>query len=411
MTGAGSRLPEHEPTNRLTEALLHSKLSAMITDLAQYKRITIKIGSSLLVDRSDGLKSEWLQSLGEDLAGLSAQGAEILIVSSGAIALGRTILGLPPRPLKLEESQAAASVGQIALGPAYKSIFGNYGINVGQILLTLEDTEDRRRYLNARNTITTMLKWGVIPVINENDTVATSEIRYGDNDRLAARVATMMGSDLLILLSDIDGLYTKPPKENPDAEFVAIVGEITPVIEAMAGSAGSDLSRGGMVTKIEAGKVATKAGTAMVITSGIQNNPVSRLQNGKRATWFKPATNKSRARKKWIAGQLETNGTLLVDTGAKAALLHGKSLLPAGVTGVEGSFQRGDTVVIMENDRQVLGRGLVAFDATDACLIAGCQSRDIAEILGYEGRSEIIHRDDMVLETAGLQNDTITNEG
>ncbi len=402
---AGSRFRVADKQNQLTEHIPDTRLPTMITDLARYKRITIKIGSSLLVNQQNGLNSRWLASLGKDIAELMKGGAEILVVSSGAIALGRNILDLPQRPLKLEESQAAAAVGQIALAHAYNEILGKHGINVGQILLTLGDTEDRRRYLNARNTISSMLKWQTVPVINENDTVATSEIRYGDNDRLAARVASMMSSDLLILLSDIDGLYTAPPKDNPDAEFIELVEQITPEIEAMAGSAGSELSRGGMVTKIEAGKVATKAGTAMVITSGLEEHPVSRLRNGARATWFEPAGISTKARKKWIAGQFETNGSLMVDGGARAALSRGKSLLPAGVIGIEGKFQRGDTVAILGEDRRVLGRGLISFDASDAIRIIGRQSREIAEILGYERRSEIIHRDDMVLEAENSHND------
>jgi glutamate 5-kinase len=375
----------------------------MNTDLTSYKRIIVKIGSSLLVSPEEGLNTAWLDSLAEDIAGLARKGAEILVVSSGAIALGRKILNLPLRPLKLEESQAAAAVGQIALGRAYKDILGKHDINVGQILLTLEDTEGRRRYLNARNTIATMLKWQVVPIINENDTVATSEIRYGDNDRLAARVATMMSADLLVLLSDIDGLYTAPPADNPDAEFIEHVEAITPKIEAMAGSAGSELSRGGMVTKIEAGKIATKAGTAMVITSGLKNHPLAALENGGRATWFHPCKNVTPARKKWIAGQLETLGALMIDDGARAALVRGKSLLPAGITHVEGSFQRGDTVAILGNGNELLARGLVAFDAVDVQKIIGHHSSEVTSILGYEGRSEIIHRDDMVMET-GVSN-------
>jgi len=380
----------------------------MISELSPYKRIVVKIGSSLLVDQRDGLKSSWFESLSEDLAELANRGTEILVVSSGAIVLGRKILELPQRALKLEESQAAAAVGQIALARAWSDYLGKYQIKVGQVLLTLEDTENRRRYLNARNTISAMLKWNTIPIINENDTVATSEIRYGDNDRLAARVATMMSADLLILLSDIDGLYSAPPKDNPDARFISKVDAITPEIEAMAGSAGSELSRGGMVTKIEAGKVATQAGTAMVIASGLQEHPLSILDKTGHATWFKPRTNVTTARKKWIAGQLETCGAVIVDKGAVAALSRGTSLLPAGVTHIEGDFQRGDMVAIINADQQVLGRGLVTFDASDAIKILGQKSSKIASILGFDRKPEIIHRDDMVLEAAILH-DADTN--
>ena len=372
----------------------------MKSKLSSYKRIVVKIGSSLLVDQRDGLKTAWLESLSKDLAELSDRSTEILIVSSGAIALGRKILQLPQRVLKLEESQAAAAVGQIALARAWTDYLGQHDIKVGQILLTLEDTENRRRYLNARNTISTILKWNTIPIINENDTVATSEIRYGDNDRLAARVATMASADLLILLSDIDGLYSAPPNDNPDARFISQVDAITPKIEAMAGSAGSELSRGGMVTKIEAGKIATQAGTAMVIASGLNEHPLSKLDQTGHGTWFKPHTNVTTARKKWIAGQHEVSGAVIVDPGAISALARGKSLLPAGVTDIEGNFQRGDMVAIVSSDQKILGRGLVTFDAEDAKKILGQKSTEIASILGFERKPEIIHRDDMVLENA-----------
>jgi glutamate 5-kinase len=406
--GSACREPDIKPEDfilearNLTNPYQNIKLPLMKFELSSYNRIVVKIGSSLLVNQRDGLKTKWFESLCEDLAHMSNRGAEILVVSSGAIALGRKILELPQRALKLEENQAAAAVGQIALARAWSDFLGKHEIKVGQVLLTLEDTENRRRYLNARNTISTMLKWNTVPIINENDTVATSEIRYGDNDRLAARVATMMSADLLILLSDIDGLYSAPPKDNPDAEFISQVDAITPEIEAMAGSAGSELSRGGMVTKIEAGKVATQAGTAMVIASGLQEHPLSALEKNGHATWFKPRTNVTTARKKWIAGQLETCGAVIVDEGAIAALLGGKSLLPAGVTDIEGEFQRGDMVAIINAEQRVLGRGLVTFDAADAIKVRGRKSSEIASILGFERKSEIIHRDDMVLEAAIL---------
>ena len=365
--------------------------------LARYDRVVIKIGSSLLVDRASGLKRDWLDSICDDIAALAARGTQVMVVSSGAIALGRSILNRPSGALKLEESQAAAACGQIALARAWSEALARHDRHAGQILLTLGDTEERRRYLNARATISTLLKLGAIPVINENDTVATTEIRYGDNDRLAARVATMMGADLLILLSDIDGLYTAPPHLDPSAEFVSRVPRITPEIEAMAGSAGNELSRGGMVTKIEAGKIATSSGTAMAIASGKKLNPVSALDQGGPATWFEPSGNPVTARKKWISGQLGTAGTIHVDAGAARALAGGKSLLPAGVTHVEGGFTRGDVVVVRDPDLGELARGIVAYDMADAARIAGCKSNRIAEILGYEGRSEMIHRDDLVL--------------
>jgi len=365
--------------------------------LKSYRRITVKIGSALLVDRATGLKRDWLSSLANDIAVLADAGAEVLVVSSGAIALGRTILGLGKRALKLEESQAAAAVGQIALAGAWSDALGKDGLKSGQILLTLGDTEERRRYLNARATISTLLKMKAVPVINENDTVATSEIRYGDNDRLAARVATMMGADLLVLLSDIDGLYTAPPAKDPGAKFIPVVDRITPDIEAMAGAAASELSRGGMFTKIEAAKIATTAGTHMLIASGKIDHPLKAIAEGGRCTWFLTPANPVTARKRWIAGSLEPKGTLTIDAGAVAALRQGKSLLPAGVIRVDGSFARGDAVIVRGPDTHEIGRGLVAYDADDAERIKGHSSSDAAQILGIGGRAEMIHRDDLVV--------------
>ncbi|MEI8718940.1 glutamate 5-kinase [Mesorhizobium sp. ISC11] len=371
--------------------------------LRKYRRITVKIGSALLVDRATGLKRDWLASLADDIAGLAQGGAEILVVSSGAIALGRTILGLGKRALKLEESQAAAAVGQIALAGAWSDALGKGSLKSGQILLTLGDTEERRRYLNARATISTLLKMKAVPVINENDTVATSEIRYGDNDRLAARVATMMGADLLVLLSDIDGLYTAPPARDPNAKFIPVVDRITPDIEAMAGAAASELSRGGMRTKLDAGKIATAAGTAMIITSGTRLSPLMAIERGERATFFRPSSNPVKGYKTWIAGQLEPAGRLTVDAGAIGALLSGKSLLPAGVKLVSGNFSRGDTVAILSPEGREIARGLVAYDAADAVRIAGLKTAEIETVLGYEARSAMIHRDDLVVSHSGDQ--------
>ncbi len=368
-----------------------------MTALSPYRRIVIKIGSALLVDRDTGLKAQWLASVASDIDGLRKRGKEVLVVTSGAIALGRSLLRLPSGPLKLDESQAAAACGQISLARAWEQALGEHGITAGQILVTLGDTEERRRYLNARATIATLLKLGAVPVINENDTIATTEIRYGDNDRLAARVATMAGADLLILLSDIDGLYTAPPQQDPDAKFVEHVAAITPQIEAMAGSAGTELSRGGMVTKIEAGRIATAGGTAMVITTGKRLNPVAALGAGARATWFAASGNPVTARKKWISGQLQSAGSVSVDEGALKALLNGKSLLPAGVRRVEGRFSRGDVVIVRGPDGSEVARGIIAYDYDDAARIAGCKSGRITEILGHAGRSEMIHRDDLVV--------------
>jgi len=365
--------------------------------LDRYRRIVIKIGSALLVDRKTGLKKAWLDAMCADIAALKAKGADVLVVSSGAIALGRSVLDLPSGALKLEESQAAAAVGQISLARAWSESLSRDEIVAGQILLTLGDTEERRRYLNARATINQLLKIGAVPIINENDTVATSEIRYGDNDRLAARVATMTGADLLILLSDIDGLYTAPPHLDPDAKFLETIAEISPEIEAMAGGAASELSRGGMRTKIDAGKIATTSGCAMIIASGKTDSPLSAIANGARSSWFAPSGTPVTARKTWIAGQLQPAGELHIDEGAMTALGAGKSLLPAGVRKINGVFSRGDTVAIIGPSGREIARGLASYDADEARQIAGRKSAEIEKILGYPGRAAMIHRDDMVM--------------
>jgi glutamate 5-kinase len=366
------------------------------------KLLVVKIGSSLLVDGITGtLKAEWLGSLSDDIAALRQSGKEVIVVSSGAIALGRNVLKLPKGALKLEDSQAAAAVGQIALAHAYEDAFRARGIVAAQVLLTLGDTEERKRYLNARNTIATLLNLGAAPVVNENDTVATSEIRYGDNDRLAARVASMMSADCLVLLSDVDGFYTAPPGSRPDAKRLDEVHDITPEVEAMAGDVGSELSKGGMVTKIEAAKIAVGGGTHMVIASGRVFHPLDALGAGGTCTWFLAHSDPVTARKRWIAGTLEPKGAVMVDRGAAEALQRGKSLLPAGVTKVEGSFERGDAVVIRSGEGAELGRGLAAYDHQEAGRIIGRQSSELAEILGYRGDPELIHRDDMVLSRKG----------
>ncbi|WP_455269616.1 glutamate 5-kinase [Rhizobium herbae] len=373
--------------------------------LEKYRRIVIKIGSALLVARKTGLKKQWLNAMCADIAALRAKGVDVLVVSSGAIALGRSVLDLAPGALKLEESQAAAAVGQIALARAWSESLSADEIVAGQILLTLGDTEERRRYLNARATISQLLKMGAVPIINENDTVATTEIRYGDNDRLAARVATMTGADLLVLLSDIDGLYTAPPHLDPDARFLETIAEITPEIEAMAGGAASELSRGGMRTKIDAGKIATGAGCAMVIASGKVDHPLSAIAEGARSSWFAPSGSPVTARKTWIAGQLLPAGTLAIDAGAENALRWGKSLLPAGVRQVTGSFSRGDTIAIIGGEGREIARGLAGYDADEARQIAGKKSAEIAVILGYAGRAAMVHRDDLVM-TASAKRET-----
>jgi len=365
--------------------------------LKDFRRIVVKVGSSLLVDQAAGaLKRAWLDSLAADIAALHKDKRDVLVVSSGAIALGRAVLKLPAGSLKLDDSQAAAAVGQIALARSWSEVLSAHKLTAGQVLVTLGDTEERRRYLNARSTIAKLLEWRSVPVINENDTVATSEIRYGDNDRLAARVATMMSADLLVLLSDVDGLYDKLPDE-AGAKRVDTVARITPEIEAMAGTSSSELSRGGMVTKIEAGKIATTAGTHMVIASGHVAHPLQAIADGAPCTWFLTPANPVTARKKWIAGSLEPRGALTIDAGAVRALRSGKSLLPAGVIKVEGGFERGDAVLVHGPDGAEIGRGLAAYDAADADKIKGRSSADILLILGYTGRTEMVHRDDLVL--------------
>lgn len=366
--------------------------------LKNFRRIVVKVGSSLLIDAAAGeVRTTWLAALAADIAKLHQAGKDVLVVSSGSIALGRSRLKLPAGLLKLEESQAAAAVGQIELARIWSGVLGHHGIGAGQILVTLQDTEERRRYLNARSTITKLLEWRAVPVINENDTVATNEIRYGDNDRLAARVATMTSADLLVLLSDIDGLYTAPPSANPNAKLIPVVESVTADIEAMAGAAESELSRGGMRTKIEAAKIATSAGTHMLIASGKIEHPLQAIADGGPCTWFLTPANPVTARKRWIAGSLEPKGTLTIDAGAVAALRAGKSLLPAGVIRVDGQFARGDAVVVRGPDTHEIGRGLVAYDADHAEQIRGRSSSDAAQILGITGRAEMIHRDDLVV--------------
>ena len=362
------------------------------------RRIVVKIGSALLADRDTGtLKTQWLASLMEDVAALVRLGKDVVLVSSGSIALGRHKLGLPKGALELEQSQAAAAVGQIGLAHAYQELAAKSGLTVAQILLTLGDTEERRRYLNARHTVETLLALKAIPVVNENDTVATAEIKYGDNDRLSARVASMVSADLLVLLSDVDGLYTAPPDEDPAAQRIPLVTEITAEIEAMAGDAGTELSKGGMKTKIEAGRIALGGGTNMVIATGKVMHPLRAIAEGSKVTWFLAKQDPVTAKKRWIAGQLEPRGTLYVDAGAEKALGSGKSLLVAGVKRVEGDFERGDAVVIRAADGRELGRGLSSYARADAARILGRKSSEIAGILGFEGGPELIHRNDMAL--------------
>jgi glutamate 5-kinase len=371
-----------------------------VTPLEEARRLVIKIGSSILVDETRGeVRRDWLLSLTDSVARLHKAGCEIVLVSSGAIRLGRTQFKLPPGPLKLEESQAAAATGQIQLAHAYQEALARHGITVAQVLLTLDDSEERRRYLNARQTMGTLLAMKAVPVINENDTVATDEIRFGDNDRLSARVAEMISADTLVLLSDIDGLYTGDPRSDASAVFIPEIREITPAIEAMGGSAASELSNGGMVTKLIAGRIAMAAGCRMAIADGRAVGALGALIDGKaRCSWFLPEASPLSARKKWIRGSLKTAGALTVDDGAVRALSAGKSLLPAGVTNVDGEFRRGDVVDVKDRLGRVLARGLVAYAAEDARRIAGRKSAEIERLLGFRGRDEMVHRDDLVVE-------------
>jgi len=372
--------------------------TATLPTLDTARRLVIKVGSALLVDEEKGdIRRAWLDALCDDVARLKKRGVEVVLVSSGAIAAGRRHLGLLHKGLKLEEKQAAAATGQIRLAHAWQGALARHDITVAQILLTPDDTEQRRRHLNARSTINQLFKLGAVPVINENDTVATDEIRFGDNDRLAARVAQMVSADTLVLLSDIDGLYTADPRQDSGARHIPVVSEITPEIEAMAGDAATGFSHGGMVTKIIAAKIALSAGCRMIIALGKPEHPITTIEKGGVCTWFLPSAEPKTARKRWIAGSLKAMGTLRVDAGALAALAGGKSLLPAGVTGVDGHFERGDLVVVCGPNDVEVARGLVAYSATDAARIKGHKSREIETLLGYRGRDEMIHRDDLVL--------------
>ena len=366
--------------------------------LSEARRVVVKVGSALLVDAASGrLNRAWLEALALDLVDLRKRGQELVIVSSGAIALGRGQLGLPAGKPRLEESQAAAAVGQIRLAHAWKEVLEHHGVTVAQVLLTLGDTEQRRRYLNARSTLFTLLRLGAVPVINENDTVATAEIRYGDNDRLAARVAQMLSADCLVLLSDVDGLYSTDPARDPAARFVPEVLRITPEIEAMAGGAGSGVGSGGMGTKLAAGKIALSAGCHMCVASGRDAHPLRRIESGARCTWFIAEATPLTVRKQWIAGSLQPVGELQVDEGAVRALRDGRSLLPAGVSRVTGRFDRGDAVVVRGPDGVEIARGLAAYSSSDAERIRGRRSQELESLLGFRGRDEMIHRDDLVL--------------
>jgi glutamate 5-kinase len=393
------RLTDYDGANiaYFMSSTAHKAAARRLTDA---KRVVVKVGSTLLVDAEKGrLNRAWLETFTADVARLRKRGQEVILVSSGSIALGRRHLGLGAGKLKLEESQAAAAVGQIRLAHAYKELLDHHEITVAQILLTFEDTEVRRRYLNARGTLNTLLSLGAVPVINENDTVATAEIRYGDNDRLAARVAQMIGADCLVLLSDIDGLYSADPAEQPNATFIAEVHEITAQIEAMAGGVSSAMGSGGMQTKIAAAKIAMGAGCHLCIAKGAYQHPLKRIEDGARCTWFVPSSTPVAMRKQWIAGSLKPAGAVRVDEGAVKALRGRKSLLPAGVTGTSGSFGRGDTISVLGPDGTEVARGICAYSDKDAARIMGRKSREIEALLGFRGRDEMVHRDDLVLMT------------
>lgn len=369
-------------------------MAALRPDIAAARRLVVKIGSALLVDPAGGLRRDWLEGLAADVAGIKARGADVILVSSGSIALGRRVLGLPAGALTLDQSQAAAAVGQIRLARAYEEVLAPYGLTAGQVLVTLEDTEDRRRYLNSRATMETLLGLGVVPIVNENDTVATDEIRFGDNDRLAAQIAVTVGADQLVLLSDVDGFYSDNPKVNPEAQRFDVIDRITPAIEAMAGDPVSGLSKGGMKTKLMAAKTAVAGGCAMAIMEGSVLRPLSALAGGAASTWFLAEGTPQLARKRWIAA-MKPRGELRLDAGAVEALSRGKSLLPAGVTAVSGAFGRGDPVAILGPGGEALAKGLVRYTAAEARAIAGRRSGDIEAVLGYAGRGPMVHRDDM----------------
>jgi len=365
---------------------------------AKAKLVVVKVGSALLVEASKGeLRRDWLASLCDDVAALKKQGVAVVLVSSGSIALGRRLLKLDSGPLRLEESQAAAAAGQVRLAEAYADMLASRGIVAAQVLLTFGDTEERRRYLNARATLTTLVRLGAVPVINENDTVATAEIKFGDNDRLAARVASMMGADRLVLLSDVDGLYTADPSRDAAAKHIGEVAVITAQIEAMAGDSVSGFGRGGMTSKLIAAKIAMGAGCDVILAKGESLNPLNAIADGGRHTLFRASLSPAAARKRWIAGVLRPEGALMIDDGAVRALKEGKSLLPAGIRQVDGRFERGDAVAVKDREGQEIGRGLAAYNASDAERIAGKRTVEIEAILGYRGRDEMIHRDDLVL--------------
>lgn len=372
-----------------------------LDNLKNANKIVIKIGSALLIEADGNLRQSWLDALSHDVQSLIKNGKQVVIVSSGAIALGRSQAGFAKGKLKLEQSQAAASIGQIALANSYQTAFKPHNIQVAQVLLSLEDSENRKRYINATNTLNTLTSLGFVPIINENDTIATSEIRFGDNDRLAARVASMIGADMLILLSDIDGLYTANPQKDKTAKHIPVIQNITDEIKNSAGTSGSDYGTGGMVTKILAAQIATDSGCPMIIADGRPQNPIQAVLNGEKFSIFLAKNSLTAARKKWLNATLEPKGALTIDKGAENALLKGSSLLSAGVTKVTGQFDNGDTLNVQNLAGQVIAHGLTNYDSKDASRIIGKKSHEIADILGYAGRTNIIHRDNLVLVNKG----------
>ena len=363
--------------------------------LADARLLVVKVGSALLVADA-APREDWLDGVAADIAAARARGTAVIVVSSGAIALARSVLHLTQPRLRLEEKQAAAAVGQIRLAQAWARALSAHGLVAAQLLLTLEDTEDRRRYLNARATLQTLLGMGCVPVINENDSVATAEIRFGDNDRLGARVAEMVQADQLVLLSDIDGLYTADPKRDAGARHIPVVPHLTPEIEEMGGDPPPGYSSGGMRTKLVAARIATRAGCAMAIALGHTERPLAAMLEGARCTWFLPEQDGRSARKRWIAGSLQPMGTLTIDAGAARALHQGRSLLPAGVSTVAGTFERGDAVAV-HGPGGPLAHGLSAYASEDVRRIAGHRSDEIEAVLGWRGRDEVVHRDDLAM--------------
>ncbi|MCH2547713.1 MAG: glutamate 5-kinase [Alphaproteobacteria bacterium] len=374
--------------------------TAITSILPDAQRIVIKTGSALVTHEATCQpRSEWMASLAEDIAALKKSGKQVILVSSGAVSLGRNLLGLDTKTLlSLDEKQAAAACGQVALMDAWRTSFAAHHLTVAQLLLTLDTSEFRRHYLNARNTLDTLLTLGAIPIVNENDTVATAELKIGDNDRLAARVAEMASADALLILSDIDGFYTADPRKQTDAAYLHHVPELTSEIEAMASNSSSTHGTGGMITKLQAVKIAHGAGCHTWIGAGRPLHPIKQLQSQGGGTWFTATATPKSARKRWISGTVKPTGSIIIDTGAQRALTQGNSLLAAGICGIDGQFDRGETVYIRTADGTAIGKGLIAYNSHETRLIMGKKSDVFESLLGYKGKNTLIHRDDMVLD-------------